>query len=306
VKQAAFISTTEAVDPVFIFIITCCVVLLAAIAATMVTFVVRYRRSRAPAPTSTVASNIWLEVVWTLLPSLLVLTMFWYGWQGYLGLRTVPPGALEVTATARMWSWNFTYPGGSSSSKLYVPVGKPVKVNLVAGDVIHGFFIPAFRVKHDMVPGMKSHAWFVADRAGSYDLFCSQYCGTGHSSMITTVEALPGEEFEEWLEHGARGAEKGIHPDGLKLAREKGCLGCHSLDGSPGVGPSFKGLMGSSVVVMTGGGERTITVDEAYLRRSILDPAADVVKGFQPVMPVYKDLSPAEIDGLLDFLKRVK
>lgn len=304
-KQAAFISTTEAVDPVFIFIITCCVVLLLAIAATMVAFVVRYRRSRAPEPTSAVATNIWLEVVWTTLPTLLVLTMFWYGWQGYLGLRTVPKGALEITATARMWSWQFTYPGGNSSTKLLVPVGLPVKVNLVSDDVIHGFFIPAFRVKHDMVPGMKSHAWFVADRAGSYDLFCSQYCGTGHSSMISTVEALPAKQFEEWLEHGATGTEE-AHPDGLKLAKEKGCLGCHSLDGSRGVGPSFKGLWGSSVVVITGGSERTITVDEAYVQRAILDPAADVVKGFQPVMPVYKGLSPAEIEGLLDFLKRVK
>lgn len=302
-NQTQFITTTEAVDPVFYIIFGISLVLLVAIAATMVFLVVRYRRSRAPEPTSTVASSLLLEIVWTLLPSLLVLTMFWYGWQGYLGLRTVPAGALEVTATARMWSWNFTYPGGSSSPKLYVPVGRPVKVNLVADDVIHGFFIPAFRVKRDMVPGMKNHAWFVADRSGSYDLFCSQYCGTGHSAMITTVEALSREEFEEWLEHGIRGKEEAHHMDGRKLAGEKGCLGCHSLDGSPGVGPSFQGIMGRKERVVTKGVEREIIVDAAYLRQSILDPAADVVKGFQPVMPAYRDLSPAEIDALLDFLK---
>jgi len=299
-------TTTEAVDPVFYFIFGACLVLLAAITAAMVTFVVRYRRSRAPLPTSDVASNLWLEILWTAIPTLLVLAMFWYGWQGYLGLRTVPAGALEVTATARMWSWSFAYPGGRTSTKLYVPVGTPVKVNLVAVDVIHGFFLPAFRVKRDVVPGMKNHAWFVADKPGSYDLFCSQYCGTGHSAMITTVEALPGKEFEEWLEHGPGGIEKEARLDGRKLAKEKGCLGCHSLDGTPGVGPSFKGIMGRSEVVLTEGRERTITVDEAYLQRSLLDPSADLVKGFQPVMPAYKDLSAEEITELLEFLRDVK
>lgn len=305
-NQQLPISTTEAVDPVFYFIFGACIILLAAISAAMVTFVVRYHRSRAPLPTSAVASNIWLEIVWTAFPTLLVLAMFWYGWQGYRGLRTVPPGAMEVTATARMWSWSFTYPDGRSSAKLYVPVGMPVKVNLQSSDVIHGFFLPAFRVKRDVVPGMKSHAWFVTDKPGSYDLFCSQYCGTGHSAMITTVEALPAEEFEEWLEHGADKKGQENHLDGRKLAGEKGCLGCHSLDGSPGVGPSFKGIMGRRETVLSNGTERMITVDADYLRSAILDPAADVVKGYQPIMPAFKDLSPAETDALVDFLKGVK
>jgi len=305
VNQPLFISTTETVDPVFIFIFGASIVLFLAIAATMVFFVVRYRRSRAPEPTSAVASNIGLEIVWTALPTLLVLTMFWYGWQGYLGLRTVPEGALEVTATARMWSWNFTYTDGRNSAKLYVPVGKPVQVNLVSTDVIHGFFIPAFRVKRDIVPGMKNQVWFVADRPGSYDLFCSSYCGTGHSSMVTTVEALPAKQFEEWLEHGG-GGEEAAKLDGRKLAQEKGCLGCHSLDGSPGVGPSFKGLMGQKVTVVSGGGTREIIVDEAYLRKSITDPHADIVKGFQPIMPTLSDLSPQQVEALVEFIEGVK
>jgi len=305
VNQARYISTTEAVDPVFVFILGTSLVLLAAITATMVIFVFRYRRSRAPQPTSAVSFNIWLEITWTAVPTLLVLAMFWYGWKGYLGLRSVPTDALEVTATARMWSWSFAYPGGQAESKLYVPVGRPVKVNLVATDVIHGFFVPAFRVKRDIVPGMQNHAWFVADRPGSYDLFCSAYCGTGHSSMITTIEALPAKEFEEWLEHGGRkGAETAL--DGRKLAESRGCLGCHSLDGSPRVGPSFKGLMGRTVVVLTGGKERSIPADTAYLRRAILEPSADIVKGFQPVMPAYADLSPAEMEALLEFLEELK
>jgi cytochrome c oxidase subunit II len=300
------ISTTEAIDPVFMYLFGACLVLLLGITAAMAFFVLRYHRSRAPQPTSQVESSLWLEIVWTVLPTLLVLAMFWYGWKGYLVLRTVPQGALEVTATARMWSWNFTYPNGTTSPKLYVPVGKAVRVNLVSTDVIHGFFLPAFRVKRDVVPGMPNHAWFVADRPGSYDLFCSQYCGRGHSAMITTVEALPVKEFEEWIEQGAGGAKKEDRIDGKKLAQEKGCLGCHSLDGSPGVGPSFKGIVGRSVTVVTKGVERAITVDEAYLRQSILDPHADVVKGFQPIMPAFSDLSKDEVTALVEYLEGIK
>ena len=244
------LTTTQAVNSVFIFIFGASLVLLLGITATMVWFVIRYHRSRAPEPTSRVDGNLWLETVWIALPVVLVMAMFWYGWAGYLTLRDVPKRALEVTATARMWSWNFTYANGMTSTKMYVPVGKPVVVNLVSLDVIHGFFIPAFRVKRDVVPGMKNHVWFVADRPGSYDLFCSQYCGTGHSAMITTIEALPEAEFTAWLQQGG-GGQAG-KTDGAKLAKEKGCLACHSLDGSRGVGPTFKGLYHSKVAVRQG------------------------------------------------------
>ena len=287
------------------FIFGACLLLLLGITVAMVTFVVRYHRSRAPQPTSQAEGNLWLEIVWIVLPTLLVLSMFWYGWKEYLVLRTVPKDALPVTATARMWSWEFRYANGKTSPKLYVPVGKAVRVELVSKDVIHGFFLPAFRVKRDIVPGMSNYAWFVATKPGSYDLFCSQYCGTQHSAMVTTVEALPGAEFEEWLEHGSGGGTE-TRIDGKKLAVDKGCLGCHSLDGTPGVGPSFKGIMGRSEIVITAGAERTITVDDAYLHRSILDPSADVVKGFQPIMPAFGDLHHEELEALVEYIKAVK
>ncbi|MFA7402624.1 MAG: cytochrome c oxidase subunit II [Pelobacteraceae bacterium] len=305
-NQLPLISTAAAIDPVFLFIFAACLVLLLGITVTTIVFVVRYHRSRAPHPTSQADGNIWLEIVWIVLPTLLVLAMFWYGWKGYLVLRTVPKGAMPVTATARMWSWEFSYANGRTSPKLYVPVGAPVRVALVSKDVIHGFFLPAFRVKRDVVPGMDNFAWFVADKPGSYDLFCSQYCGTGHSAMITTVEALPAKEFEEWLEHAPDGGKKGARIDGRKLAGEKGCLGCHSLDGSPGVGPSFKGINGRSEVVITKGAERTIIVDDAYLRQSILDPHADLVKGFQPIMPTFDTLKKEEIEALVEFMEALK
>jgi cytochrome c oxidase subunit 2 len=172
--------------------------------------------------------------------------------------------------------------------------------------VIHGFFLPAFRVKRDVVPGMLNYAWFMAGRPGSYDLFCSQYCGTNHSAMITTVEALPVAEFDEWLEHSVDGKAKVGSINAKKLAQEKGCLGCHSLDGSPGVGPSFKGINGRSTVVITQGAERTITANDAYLRQSILDPNSDVVKGFPAIMPAFSDLSKDEVTALVEYLEGIK
>ena len=299
--SAHLITTTEAIDPVFIFIFGACLMLLVGITVVMAVFVIRYHRSRAPEPTSRVEANIWLETVWVVLPSLLVLAMFYYGWAGYLALRNVPKGAMEVTATARMWSWLFTYPNGRTSPKLYVPVGKPVKVQLVSQDVLHGFYLPAFRVKRDAVPGMISYAWFVASKAGSYDLFCSSYCGTGHSAMITTMEALPETEFAAWLKLGAEVKE---HP-GHELMEKHGCVGCHSLDGSPRIGPTLKSIWGRNVTVLSNGAERSIIVDEAYLRRSLLEPNADVVKGFPPVMPAAA-LKEDEVQAILEYLKGLK
>jgi len=294
------LTTTQAVDPVFMFIFGACLVLLVGITATMVAFVIRYHRSRSPGPTSQASSNLWLEIVWTVLPTILVMAMFYYGWSGYLSLRNVPKGALEVTATARTWSWSFTYANGRTSPRLYVPVGKPVLVNLVSLDVLHGFYLPAFRVKRDVVPGMKNHVWFVADRPGSYDLFCSVYCGTDHSAMITTVEAVPPAQFAAWLQE----AEVGEEHAGKELMEKHGCLGCHSLDGTPKMGPTFKGIWGRRVTVMTGGAERSMTVDEAYLRRSLLEPNADVTKGFPPVMPSFAGkLKDAEIAAIIGFLR---
>jgi cytochrome c oxidase subunit 2 len=299
----AHLTTTEAaIDPIFMFIFGACLLLLIGITAAMVTFAVRYHRSRAPEPTSQVESNFGLEIVWIVLPTLLVMAMFYYGWAGYLSLRNVPKDAMEVTATARQWSWSFAYANGKTATKLYVAAGKPVRVELVSKDVIHGFYLPAFRVKRDVVPGMRNHAWFVADKPGSYDLFCSSYCGTGHSAMITTVEALPEAEFAAWLNQGAEKAEHAGH----ELLEKHGCLGCHSLDGTAKVGPTFKGIWGRSETVVTNGAERTITVDEAYLHRSILEPQADVVKGFPPVMPTFPDLKADDIKALVEYLKGIK
>ncbi len=291
--------TTAAIDPVFLFIFGVSAVMLLGITATMIIFVVRYNRSRHPHPTSQTRSNIPLEIAWTVIPTLLVLAMFYYGWAGYLALRNVPEGAMEVRVTGRMWSWTFEYPEGVTAERLYVPAGRPVRVEIHATDVLHSFYIPAFRVKRDAVPGMATYVWFTAPEPGSYDIFCAEYCGVGHAAMITTVEALPPEEFEAWLAKA-----QGGRPDGTELLKRYGCLGCHSLDGTPGAGPTFQGIAGRQVAVVTGGKERQVTADRAYLRRSIEEPQVDLVKGFPPIMPPYQgQIPPAELEAILDALE---
>ena len=290
------VTTTEAVDKAFYIVLGICGLMLVGVTVAMLWFLWRYNRKRQPIPLSQKDQNLWLEVTWTIIPTVLVMLMFWYGWEGYLSLRRVPDGAMHIKATARMWSWSFAYDNGKIADKLYVPVGQPVKVELIAEDVLHSFYVPAFRVKRDTVPGMPTYAWFVAEKPGSYDLFCAEYCGVGHSSMITTVEALPVADFSDWLQQIAAVSGEG-------LLQQHGCLGCHSLDGSRLVGPTLKGLAGQTVEVVTAGQTRTLTRDRAYLERSLLDPAADLVDDYPPAMPSYAGrLSDADLTGMVDFL----
>lgn len=292
------ITTTEAVDKAFYVIFGISGIALLGVTVAMVYFVWRYNRKRQPQPISQKDHNVWLEITWTVIPSILVMVMFWYGWEGYLSLRNIPADAIPVKASARMWSWLFTYENGRTSDKLYVPVGKPVKVHLIAEDVLHSFYVPAFRVKRDCVPGMDNYAWFVAEQPGSYDLFCAEYCGVGHSKMVTTVEAIPAPEFAAWLT-----AKPVVADAGKELLQKHGCLGCHSLDGSRMVGPSFKGIGGRQIVVTSNGETRTLTADRNYLERSINDPGADIVEGYPPAMPSFAGKIPAEdLNAIIDYL----
>jgi cytochrome c oxidase subunit 2 len=294
------ITTTEAVDKVFLFIFGISALLLVGIVATIIFFLVKYNRRRSPAPQPSPNYNIPLETAWTILPTVIVLAMFWYGWAGYTTLRDVPEDAMEVKVVGRQWSWSFTYPNGKVADKLVVPVGRAVKLNITSEDVLHSFYVPAFRVKKDAVPGMTTRIWFRAPAAGSYDAFCAEYCGVAHSAMITSVEAMPEEEFDRWYKKPPEGERS----EAGAVLRKYGCTGCHSLDGSKMVGPTFKGLFGRQVTVATDGRERTVTADEEYIKRSILEPQADVVKGYPPVMPTFEGkIADREIEEIVEFLR---
>jgi cytochrome c oxidase subunit 2 len=271
----------------------------------MIFFTVKYRRDKNPTPTN-IEGNFALEVFWTVVPTILVMAMFYYGWIGYRDMEAFPEDALVVKATAQMYFWNFEYENGKKSPKLKLPLGRPVRLNLESKDVLHSFYVPAFRIKKDMVPGIETKVGFTPDELGSYDLFCTEYCGVGHSAMLSTVEVLPQEAFLSWLQ-GEQVAEKGAEPAGAELIEEYGCVGCHSLDGSRLVGPSFKGIFGRKATVATDGQEREIVIDEAYLRRSMLEPNADVVAGYPDIMPSQEGLvTEQEIEDIINYLKTLQ
>ena len=298
---------SSSVDNVFLFIMGISVLLLVGVTGVMLYFVVRYSRKRNP-HAENIEGNLALEIIWTVIPTLLVLAIFYVGWKGFVYMRTVPRDAMLVKVTGRMWSWGFTYENGKTGDTLKVPVNRPVKLAITSTDVLHSLFIPAFRVKEDAVPGRETYLWFKPDRTGTFDLFCSEYCGVGHSSMITTVEVLPENDFASWYQ-AARPiiAAEGKRPDGAMLFRKNGCVACHSIDGSQKIGPTLKGVYGHTVTVVTNGKERKLTADDGYLRKSLLDPQTDTVKGFPPVMPSQKGLlTDKELDAVIEYLKTLK
>jgi cytochrome c oxidase subunit 2 len=290
------------VNNVFFSILVICVFLLGLITFLMVYFAIRYRREKNPTPTDIEGSTL-LEIVWTVVPTLLVLGMFYYGLTGFEFLKKVPPGAMVVKVIARQWSWLFEYPNGLKAEELKVPVGKPVKLLLTSVDVIHGFYAPAFRIKQDAVPGMETYLWFQPTEAGAFDVLCTQYCGLEHARMLTKIVVLPEKEFKEWYKKGE--IEAKVPPRGVQLFQEKGCKACHTTDGSPLVGPTVKGLFGKKVTVVTEGKERTIVADENYLKKSILEPGADVVKGFPPLMPPQK-MTEEELNAIIKYIEELK
>jgi cytochrome c oxidase subunit II len=294
-------NTTGKVDSAFFFIVAVAAILLTLVMIVMMVFLIKYRRKRHPEPEA-VKESILLEVVWTVVPLGLVMVMFYFGWVDFEYIRNPPPDAMEVDVTARQWSWLFHYANGKEDDVLRVPANQPVKLIMTSVDVLHCLFIPAFRIKEDCVPGLKTHLWFNASEIGTYEIFCSEYCGVGHSHMRSSVIVLSQSDFDTWYRTAE---EAGPAAEGLKVIKGKGCLGCHSLDGSRLVGPTFKGLVGKPEEVTTGGAERTVTVDAAYIKGYILNPNQDVIKGYPPVMPKIP-LTDEEINEVVAYLETVK
>jgi len=307
---------SEGVDTAFIIILSIIFFFLIGLTATLIVFIIRYRESKHPVATQIHGNNT-LEIIWTLIPLLIVMAMFYFGWTGWKPMESAPPkDALQIETTARMWKWMFKYEDGQMSDTLVIPAGKPVSFRMTALDVIHSFYIPAFRLKKDIVPGTPRNAWFIANSPGTYDLFCTEYCGLEHSSMITTVHVLTEEDFNLWYaatksgESTAASKETTVTPAmlGKQLVQKIGCNACHSIDGTKIVGPSYKGVFGHEVTVMTDGKERTLVANEEYIRRSILDPNADVVKGFNKgLMLSYKDqVTEEQIQHIIEYIKTLQ
>jgi cytochrome c oxidase subunit 2 len=292
-------SVTEAaarVDQTFLFIFGVSAAILVFITLLMVWFVIRYHHTRNP-EAADIRGNVWAEIAWTVIPTILVMGMFWSGWTSFKALRSVPADAMKVRVTARMWSWLFEYENGRRASTLYVPVNRAVRLDLTSADVLHSFFVPAFRIKMDTVPGMDTYAWFQASREGTYDILCAEYCGLQHANMLSTVEVLGEEEFRTWYEE-----EAGGDAQAMELLESYGCTACHSMDGTDGVGPTLQGIYGRERTVTDAGGTRTVVADEDYLRRAILEPEAELVEGYEG-MPSYKeDMPPGDLDRIIRLL----
>jgi cytochrome c oxidase subunit II len=292
----------------FYFIAGISLILLVGLTFIMLLFVFRYNKKKNKIAVQN-EGNTFLEITWTVIPILLALAMFYYGWAGWKPMRNAPKDSLNITSIARMWSFSFLYENGRQSPDLIIPVNTPVKIKLTSLDVIHSIFIPAFRIKSDMVPGRDKMMWFIPEREGEYDLYCAEYCGLRHSFMNAKVKVLSKVKYDSWysdtslVTKTATGSTPGS--EALAIMKVQGCLACHSSDGSKIVGPSYLNLFGKQQIVIRNGAEVTVTVDEAYIKRSILDPAAETLKGYpKGLMQSYKGkLTDDEISKIIIYLK---
>jgi len=293
------------VDAISYFILLVSVFFFFLIFVLMMIFVVKYKRKTNLDKTSSVDHNLTLEIVWTVIPSILLFVMFVWGFQVYLEMAIPPKDSMEIKVTGQKWFWTFDYPTGASSpGELVVPVNKPVKVLLSSKDVIHSMYVPAFRVKMDALPNRYTTLWFEANKIGEYPMYCTEFCGTEHSTMRAKVRVVSAEDYQAWLDTVSAGGE-GVAPEvyGETLYKKYACSTCHSLDGSAMPGPTWKGIWGRQENTSAG----SIKVDENYIRESILTPNATIVNGYQPVMPSYTGiLKDKDIEAIIAYIKTLK
>lgn len=294
------------VDSLFYFILYASAFFFFLVVGLTTYFAFRYRRKGEATTTYGVDHNIKLEILWTAIPTLLVIIVFVWGFKTYLKMNIVPKDAMEIKVTGQKWFWSFDYAEGANTvNEIVVPVGKPIKLLMSSKDVIHSFFVPNFRIKMDVLPNRYSITWFEATQTGEFNLFCTEYCGKGHSEMIGKVKVLAEVDFNKWLEESSSSGEgMTLEEFGAKLYVSKACITCHKVDGSFGTGPSWKNIYGK-VRALTDGS--VVTVDENYIRESILNPRAKVTAGYQPVMPTYQGiLKERQIDALIAYIKSLQ
>ncbi|GIU75209.1 MAG: cytochrome c oxidase subunit 2 [Bryobacteraceae bacterium] len=263
----------------------------------------RWRRRSEKEVTPHITHDTRLELVWSLIPLVVVMLIFFWGFRGYVKAWVAPNESMEIIVTGKKWVWEFEYPDGTRTlNDLHVPVNQPVKLVLTAEDVIHSFYIPEFRLKRDAIPGRYTELWFTATKPGIYQVFCAEYCGKGHSDMLARIFVDTPEQYETFLREGDEQVRKmPLKELGRLVWENKGCATCHSLDGTRGQGPSWKGIWGHK---QRGADGKEYQVDADYIRQSILAPQAVVVEGYQPIMPTYQGLlREREILGVIEFIK---
>jgi cytochrome c oxidase subunit 2 len=287
------------VDALFTFLVIVSLAFSGLIFCLLLVFAIRYRRRSETEQPRPILGDLRLELLWTLVPLGLAMVIFVWGARLYVAMSHPPDDALEVAVVGQQWMWKFQYPEGQRAiNELHVPVGHPVRLTMTSQDVIHSFYVPAFRIKMDVVPGRYTTTWFEATRPGEYHLFCAEYCGTVHAGMGGRVVVLPPAQYQQWLS-GGRDAEP-MARVGQRLFQDLGCEACHR-DGSESRGPSLRGVFGTPVQLQNG---EVVRADETYIRESILNPRAKVVAGYPPIMPAFQGQISEE--GLLQLIAYIK
>ncbi len=296
------------VDSLFDFILYLNYFFFALITVLAIYFAMKYRRRRADQEAAgQLDHSMKLEWTWTVIPSLFLFVLFVWGFRLFLDMSTPPADALEVRVIAKKWDWRFEYANGAKTyGELIVPEKQAVKLVMASEDVLHSFFVPDFRVKQDVVPGRYTTLWFEALAPGTHQVFCTEYCGTKHSGMLATVTVLPPDEFKKRYDSGFEdpNAPKDPVAAGQQLFTQRGCMACHSVDGTKGVGPTLKGIWDAEEKMADGS---SVKVDDNYIRESLMDPNAKLVAGFGPVMPSFKgQLDDQQVNDLIAFIKSLK
>jgi cytochrome c oxidase subunit 2 len=287
-------------DALFFFLVAISLFFGVLIAAVVVTFAIRFRRKSDDERPKAIHGSLPLEIAWTLIPAAIVAVVFLWSAEVFFRMHRVPKDAMQINVVGKRWMWKLQHMSGQREiNELHLPVGVPVKLTLTSEDVIHSFFVPAFRIKKDAVPGRYNTIWFTPTKTGRYHLFCAEYCGTKHSAMIGTVIVLEPAQFQAWLA-GGPAAGQSLAAAGEKLFQELACVTCHRGD-TGARGPSLEGVFGNPVKLQGGS---TVVADEAYLRESIMTPTARVVEGYQPIMPTFQGLISEE--GLLQLIAYIE
>jgi cytochrome c oxidase subunit 2 len=273
------------------------------ISSILVFFVIRYRRRTPYEIPRPIAGSHKLETLWTVIPFVIAMTMFAWGASVYFEQYSPPKNAIEIYVVGKQWMWKIQHSTGQREiNELHIPVGRKVKLIMTTEDVIHDFFVPAFRIKADVVPGRYTSEWFEATKPGTYHLFCAEYCGMNHSGMIGSVIVMEPREFDNWLSGNAGNQTPAVA--GQQLYQSLGCVSCHGANGEGGRGPTLAGLFGRQTLLSTG---QTVRADEAYIRESIINPQAKLVAGFGPIMPTFQgQVSEDQLVQLLAFIKSLQ
>ncbi len=298
----------KSIDNLYAFLLVISLVSCVIVIGGMIYFAIKYKRKSENDVTAYITHDTRLEILWSVIPLILFLFVFAWGWVIYHDMRTMPKDALEIHVTGKQWAWAVEYKNGVRSTEVVVPVGRDVKIILTAEDVLHSFYVPSFRIKQDAVPGRYTALWFRADKLGDFHLFCTEYCGTQHSGMITKLRVLSQEDFDQWLTTESEVSTLPMAQRGAKIFQTRACASCHSVDNpSVKVGPSMYKLFGAENHELLDGSK--ITADENYLRESILNSQAKIVKGFGPrsAMPAFQgQLSEVEVTALIEYIKGLK